>query len=210
MVQYLNKLVVHFAEGIVLMRSRIRYIADGMNVTDSLNLDGLSSAIDAVSSASAYLDAQKTETLEEIHKLVPGFEKHGARVCGPSGGHGKKHSWKAWLKAHLGCGKHGKHEHNHKHEQPHGDDAPRLPRDLPVLDDKAVKKLSKTMGAVRDINKKLQYFEGGFISDEGIKGREWYKHKGVAPGLWLGYGATTASLLASTASSANALCSSLL
>ncbi|KAF9053208.1 hypothetical protein BJ165DRAFT_1338917 [Panaeolus papilionaceus] len=41
------------------------------------------------------------------------------------------------------------------------------------------------------VNKKLMKFERGFISEDGIKDREWYKHLGVAPGKWLGYGATT-------------------
>lgn len=36
------------------------------------------------------------------------------------------------------------------------------------------------------INKKLMKFERGFISEGGIKSREWYKHLGVAPGKWLG------------------------
>lgn len=35
-------------------------------------------------------------------------------------------------------------------------------------------------------NKKLIAFERGFISEGGIKDREWYKHLGVAPGKWLG------------------------
>jgi N-acetylated-alpha-linked acidic dipeptidase len=35
-------------------------------------------------------------------------------------------------------------------------------------------------------NKKLKSFERGFISEDGIKDREWYKHLGVAPGKWLG------------------------
>jgi len=44
---------------------------------------------------------------------------------------------------------------------------------------------------VRDVNKRLSEFEQGFISEDGIKDREWYRHLGVAPGKWLGYGATT-------------------
>jgi hypothetical protein len=44
---------------------------------------------------------------------------------------------------------------------------------------------------VRRVNSRLSGFEGGFISKEGIQDREWYKHLGVAPGKWLGYGATT-------------------
>lgn len=35
-------------------------------------------------------------------------------------------------------------------------------------------------------NKMLKSFERGFISEGGIKDREWYKHLGVAPGKWLG------------------------
>ncbi|KAF9269786.1 Zn-dependent exopeptidase [Marasmius fiardii PR-910] len=44
---------------------------------------------------------------------------------------------------------------------------------------------------VRAVNQKLIAFERGFISEAGLPGREWYRHLGVAPGLWLGYGATT-------------------
>ncbi|KAF6762612.1 vacuolar protein sorting-associated protein 70 [Ephemerocybe angulata] len=52
-------------------------------------------------------------------------------------------------------------------------------------------KFIKAARRVARANRKLRSFEGGFISDEGIKDREWYKHLGVAPGKWLGYGATT-------------------
>ncbi|KAI0307023.1 hypothetical protein B0F90DRAFT_1807731 [Multifurca ochricompacta] len=74
---------------------------------------------------------------------------------------------------------------------PHGPKLPhhphwphRKPHHLPYKFIEAVK-------AVRKINQKLASFEGGFIHEEGIKDREWYRHLGVAPGKWLGYGATT-------------------
>ncbi|OJA18557.1 hypothetical protein AZE42_04016 [Rhizopogon vesiculosus] len=51
--------------------------------------------------------------------------------------------------------------------------------------------LIKAIQQVQAVNKRLIAFERGFISKEGIKDREWYKHLGVAPGRWLGYGATT-------------------
>lgn len=35
-------------------------------------------------------------------------------------------------------------------------------------------------------NKKLSSFERGFIDEEGIKDREWYKNLVVAPGKWTG------------------------
>lgn len=43
---------------------------------------------------------------------------------------------------------------------------------------------------LRAVNKAIKAFETGFLGDEqGLKGREWYRHLGVAPGRWLGYGA---------------------
>lgn len=56
---------------------------------------------------------------------------------------------------------------------------------------KVDKELKKVLLEVRKVNKRLQTFEQGLISKEGLKGREWYKHLGTAPGRWLGYGATT-------------------
>jgi N-acetylated-alpha-linked acidic dipeptidase len=37
------------------------------------------------------------------------------------------------------------------------------------------------------LNKKLMSFERGFISKEGIKDRQWFKHLGIASGKWLGW-----------------------
>ncbi|RXW21968.1 hypothetical protein EST38_g3913 [Candolleomyces aberdarensis] len=53
------------------------------------------------------------------------------------------------------------------------------------------KKVRKAVKRIQEVNKKLIAFERGFISKGGIKDREWFKHLGVAPGKWLGYGATT-------------------
>ncbi|OSD04654.1 Zn-dependent exopeptidase [Trametes coccinea BRFM310] len=51
--------------------------------------------------------------------------------------------------------------------------------------------LEEAVKRIQQANTKLIGFERGFISEEGLEGREWYKHLGVAPGKWLGYGATT-------------------
>ncbi|KAI9056504.1 Zn-dependent exopeptidase [Trametes sanguinea] len=59
-------------------------------------------------------------------------------------------------------------------------------RNLPLGPD-----LEEAVKRVQKANAKLIGFERGFISEEGLEGREWYKHLGVAPGKWLGYGATT-------------------
>ncbi|GAA5842122.1 hypothetical protein JCM11251_006531 [Rhodosporidiobolus azoricus] len=54
------------------------------------------------------------------------------------------------------------------------------------------KEALKLVRELREVNKRLRRFEGGFLGDEeGLKGREWYRHLGVAPGRYLGYGATT-------------------
>ena len=39
---------------------------------------------------------------------------------------------------------------------------------------------------VKTVNQKLSLFERGFISEEGVKDREWFRHLGVAPGKYLG------------------------
>ncbi|KAH9899708.1 Zn-dependent exopeptidase [Cubamyces lactineus] len=53
------------------------------------------------------------------------------------------------------------------------------------------KKFKKAAKRVRAVNQKLKAFERGFIHEGGIKDREWYRNLDVAPGKWLGYGATT-------------------
>lgn len=52
------------------------------------------------------------------------------------------------------------------------------------------KKLREAVKRVRTVNTKLVAFERGFISEDGIKDREWYKHLAVAPGKWLGESGT--------------------
>ncbi|KAI0375808.1 Zn-dependent exopeptidase [Pilatotrama ljubarskyi] len=54
-----------------------------------------------------------------------------------------------------------------------------------------MKRFKKAVKRVREVNKKLTSFERGFIHEDGIKDREWYRNLDVAPGKWLGYGATT-------------------
>jgi len=57
-------------------------------------------------------------------------------------------------------------------------------------------RLRKAVRRIRTVNKKLVGFEKGFISKDGIPDREWYKHLAIAPGKWLGYGATPMPALA--------------
>ncbi|KAI5120935.1 hypothetical protein M0805_002915 [Coniferiporia weirii] len=80
--------------------------------------------------------------------------------------------------------------HGHPHAPPppppgHGPFGHHLLGNVPI------RKFLRAVGRVRRTNKKLSSFERGFISEGGLKDREWYLHLGVAPGKWLGYGATT-------------------
>ena len=51
---------------------------------------------------------------------------------------------------------------------------------------KAVRRFVEAAKRVQSGNAKLQKFEQGFISEEGIAEREWYRHLVVAPGKFLG------------------------
>nr|VWO99261.1 Trehalose synthase/amylase TreS (EC (EC (Maltose alpha-D-glucosyltransferase) (MTase) [Ganoderma boninense] len=73
-----------------------------------------------------------------------------------------------------------KHKHKHDHDK-HKDHKKRFPH----------KKFKKAVKHIREVNQKLKLFERGFIHEDGIKDREWYRNLDVAPGKWLGYGATT-------------------
>ena len=69
------------------------------------------------------------------------------------------------------------HGHKHKHGKGHGHHSPNK---------RLLKKLAKAVKRVQAANKKLIGFERGFIHEDGLKDRAWYRHLGVAPGKWLG------------------------
>jgi N-acetylated-alpha-linked acidic dipeptidase len=56
--------------------------------------------------------------------------------------------------------------------------------------DGRMKALIRAIKRVQAVNTKLITFERGFISPEGLPERPFYRHLGVAPGRYLGYGAT--------------------
>lgn len=61
-----------------------------------------------------------------------------------------------------------------------GPDAKDIPLPYPI------RRFIEAAKRIGRANRRLRDFERGFISEEGIKDREWYKHLGVAPGKWLG------------------------
>ncbi|KAI5304227.1 hypothetical protein KEM56_006719 [Ascosphaera pollenicola] len=46
---------------------------------------------------------------------------------------------------------------------------------------------ARTYLRIHAVNKKLQYLERSFLHEEGLDGRDWFKHVIFAPGLWTGY-----------------------
>lgn len=189
---------------------QVREIRDAAGL--DVQLENLENAIGRLGEASVKLDGKRAELekklrkrTEDIHndddddeeelekraesELVEDAEEHRDEGHGDEehGKHKHKHhkdkkdkkDKKKDKKKHK---KHDKHKHhkdkkgNKKHKHKHGKDKQRD------------KKLYK---AIAEVNYKLRKFESGFISKHGIPDREWYKHLVVAPGKWLGYGATT-------------------
>lgn len=156
--------------------SKIQSIINGTSFEGKLDLNQLDKAIQTAINASRDLDKQAERAIEKLRKLLP---KH------------PHFSWSQKIYRFFtrfgGC-----HGHSDKMELLSDDNhSPRSPPSFPLPTLGHVKEIKKVLEEIRVINKKKQGFEGGFISEEGIKDREWYKHKGVAPGAWLGYGATT-------------------
>lgn len=195
------------------------YLQQVESIADSANLDvdfsSLRSSLRSLQKASIALDEEKYEAEKELKKIikklvrrkiirrkvrkawckvkaffgkechkkgeehvgdeqasvvkVPTFTTEESRVFHPRVGRAP-----AWAEEHRDGHKCEMKAHGHKHKNKH-----------------LYKKLKKAVKRVRKANAKLVAFEHGFISKEGIKDREWYKHLGVAPGKWLGYGATT-------------------
>jgi len=182
------------------MACRVEHIAAVMDASSKLDFTSLSESINSLIASSLSLDAQRDSALQRLRKLLPKpkHPKHGflGRVA------------QGWWRLRAKCGSMEGSERLRQMDlwtEPSLEDRvadfsegvelrkPKLPKfPLPRLPPiKRIKEIKEVLAEIRGINKKLQGFESGFISEDGLKGREWYKHKGVAPGLWLGYGATT-------------------
>ena len=175
---------------------KVEHVAKDLHKSDDLHLSPLGKAIDGVKEASEELDKHSKKVLKELKKALPKHPKHK---------HGLLRG--LWRKIRRSGGCHEKQEREALWQMTLWTDAadedkdvarssdlalPHLPH-LPLPSPGKIKEIKRLLDEVRTINRKLQHFEQGLISEEGLKDREWYKHKGVAPGLWLGYGATTVS-----------------
>jgi N-acetylated-alpha-linked acidic dipeptidase len=189
------------------------------NLDSQPDFSALRNAISDLQSASAALDEEKQEALEEFKKLIehlPPYPsallvKQQKRFCTK----GPLDKWNAppqtfvrklkdWVKGIFGVPSATVTAASWDISKIFGDDTwesilehvypttgeadyESLPPWLPG----PVKKFIKAARRLGRCNKRLIAFERGFISEEGIKDREWYRHLGVAPGKWLGMSCLT-------------------
>jgi N-acetylated-alpha-linked acidic dipeptidase len=148
----------------------------------TLDLDSLSQAISQLKTASAKYDTHRVDLLHKLHDILH------KRSSFPARWHQFKsildRIWNGTPTRALVTWDSTPEEIYYAEEK--------APTSLPPH---KRKQLRKVLQDIRAVNRRLRAFESGFIGEQGITDREWYKHKGTAPGKWLGYGATTVSLL---------------
>ncbi|KGB74425.1 membrane protein [Cryptococcus deuterogattii R265] len=189
-------ILLRLADGLILPLNTTQYTRDleyylekVQNIskidleTSEIDFEPLADAIKAAQTASGKLDKRRHKALKKLHKLMrklehgkSGIVKTMLRGCGwTAGGKEVEYNLQTWEEG----PKEGIFPFPH----------PKLPFPFPTP--RKYREINSILKEIRIINKKLQNFECGFLSEDGLKDREWYKHKGTAPGLWLGYGATT-------------------
>ncbi|KIR33868.1 membrane protein [Cryptococcus deuterogattii MMRL2647] len=189
-------ILLRLADGLILPLNTTQYTRDleyylekVQNIskidleTSEIDFEPLADAIKAAQTASGKLDKRRHKALKKLHKLMrklehgkSGIVKTMLRGCGwTAGGKEVEYNLQTWEEG----PKEGIFPFPH----------PKLPFPFPTP--RKYREINSILKEIRVINKKLQNFECGFLSEDGLKDREWYKHKGTAPGLWLGYGATT-------------------
>jgi hypothetical protein len=128
-----------------LADDRVQQISDAAKLGE-LDLSPLGKAIHGLINASTSLDAETSADLAKLHKLLPVEHKHDK--------HAKMYWWKV-------CSAFGSKKCERKLKKHHGSQ-PKMPK-------KKIAEIKKVLQALRIGNKKRQAFEGGFISEEGIK-----------------------------------------
>ena len=125
------------------------------------NFTSLRSSIARLQAASIALDVEKVDAEEKFREALSKLPKLPKKSSCHGFGDGDSSWFPGWVRKLL------------RIIRSHG---PPMP----------VRDFLKAAKRVQRVNAKLSAFERGFISEEGIKGREWYKHLIVAPGKFLG------------------------
>ncbi|KAF8583526.1 Zn-dependent exopeptidase [Ramaria rubella] len=178
------------------------------NVDLEVDLAPLHHAAKKLHKASVKLDKEKHKAEKHLLRIIKRWQRHRRHR---HHGHHLESQWERlnrWIKHVFGSTS----EHTDKYDDSYDDsdegrlenilhawnvmlathpDQPPSPHYTSTRPTRPPRKLIKAIKRLLAVNKKLSSFENGFISEEGLIDREWYKHLGVAPGRWLGYGATT-------------------
>ncbi|GAA5941163.1 M28 family metallopeptidase [Sporobolomyces koalae] len=131
---------------------------------EQLDVDRLRTRMNKLYETSVALDLRAEELVGRLEHLRDGSRHHAEHDLGHRHEHHHHHHDKH----------HDKHHHKHEHHKR--------------------KEAKKIMKEIRAINRKKQRFENTLLvptGQDGLVGREWYRSLVVAPGRWLGYGATT-------------------
>ncbi|KJA29915.1 hypothetical protein HYPSUDRAFT_126892 [Hypholoma sublateritium FD-334 SS-4] len=156
----------------------------------AVNFESLRASIKSLQNASVALEEEKLDVHKDLRKLLKKWKKQHSKLRRL-----KKKARKVLCRIRKALGKKCSQVGMLLHEDPDGDLklAKLEPFDLShqYRHKFPITKLRKVVKRIREANKKSAAIEKGFISEDGIKDREWYKHLAVAPGKWLGYGATT-------------------
>ncbi|KAF8591491.1 Zn-dependent exopeptidase [Ramaria rubella] len=219
--KYLGLVVLRLADSIILPLNTTHYaleLQSYLNNVDEIvansqfevDLTSLRHAIKKLHRASVKLDKEKADAEEDLRRIIRRWQRrhHGHP-------HGHTHHcnsrWRrlnSWVKSIFWVTDHRTAEEEGSDVSAHLPDAEHRVHDLdspspPLLSHSdrphhphhrsrhPSHRLIEAVKRVRAVNKKLSSFESGFISEGGLIEREWYKHLVVAPGRWLGYGATT-------------------
>ncbi|KZT71471.1 Zn-dependent exopeptidase [Daedalea quercina L-15889] len=165
----LNTTQYAFELGLYL--DEVEDVAASLHLDAAPNFSGLRSSIEGLQTATLALADELVAAEKEFKDALAALPEPGKKArCAHQ--HARPHLPK-WLRKILHkIRKHWKHKRGDKGKA-------------------AFDRFVRAAKRVQAGNAKLRTFEQGFISEEGIAEREWYRHLVVAPGKFLGYGATT-------------------
>lgn len=178
------------------MRIRVEGIAANLDL--KVRLKPLRHAIRKLHKASLRLDKEKHEAEKHLRHVIKEWQRRHHHHAGNKNHHPYSHHcgsrWKrvsTWVKTVFGATSRDVRELDGDNRpetvsQHEPSPAPSDSYDHPYQPHHPPHKLIKAVKRVQAVNHKLSCFESGFVSKEGLAGREWYKHLGVAPGKWLG------------------------
>lgn len=178
-----------------------------LTLATDANFSHLRKSIGGLQAASAALDGEKEEAERKFRELLDKIPRHASHLAhSHPHPHTHEHSHRDEHAGEQGT-RSGQEQAHHDHTGMRGhhcalhhgsarfSESSWLPEWLKRLLEKIfghgkppgpIGRFIEAAKRVQRANAKLIAFERGFISEEGIEGREWYKHLGVAPGRWLG------------------------